>query len=717
MHHLLYRTTLQSLIVFILFTLLSQATYASAPTVEWVIPSSASLDCKQHESCFSTVRKFYLILQDDTALSEISFETDHSGSWAPIYTEGLSGDIINYAQKLDFSTLLNGQDNLDMNLRAVVTDVQNQQTVSSTLPIKIDNIPPVLKVLETDNEIINFTNNPNNYTQPFQLYDPIGSSASSGLNFLNFQIYKHVSGEWYTDFTGVSGSTYNLPATNNGQSEQVTVNFNWDNTLNQGYYWVGYNASDQSVLSEGAGGEATLFNQGYGDCAADDGGICSHITGGRAHNEFYPLVIDTTPPWINNVLFNDSNTFPSRVTQGAIDIGITATDAYSWLKGGKIIINGNTTPFALPKALNGNTNISLPQDIFTDGDNDVMICVSDYATNEKCLSFVVNSISPAPVITVDWTADISYLDVNFSSSIDPSDTPVDNYKWDFGDGTSSTSPTPHHKYNSPGSYVVKLTVYPSSSSQPVSSTSTITVASPPTNPPQPTPAPPPNNSGGGGGTIIYYNDSPAVTIEDDYGEFDSDPLFYFADDAITGYVREYIYFDLTVSPELEIITYYWEPLPGREEQTEIPELEYIYQEPGIFRLLATARDKNGNFHVADILVNILDRGSVAGITDPTEIASVDRAFIGLDDIFGFAKTYPFLCGGMFVLFGFIVAPLLKRRSNNNNSEYRDDSSGYPNLMRLAGIASNNPGTRNLVMPRQQITVPSPIITPPSQPES
>lgn len=49
------------------------------------------------------------------------------------------------------------------------------------------------------------------------------------------------------------------------------------------------------------------------------------------------------------------------------------------------------------------------------------------------------------------------LTVNFSANIATLDT-VKTYLWDFGDGSTSSQPTPSHIYNSQGTYTVKLTI-------------------------------------------------------------------------------------------------------------------------------------------------------------------------------------------------------------------------------------------------------------------
>lgn len=61
---------------------------------------------------------------------------------------------------------------------------------------------------------------------------------------------------------------------------------------------------------------------------------------------------------------------------------------------------------------------------------------------------------------IDLTASVEMgqapLPVDFAMAVDWAD--VISCRWDFGDGTTSTDPAPHHEYTNPGTYDVKLTV-------------------------------------------------------------------------------------------------------------------------------------------------------------------------------------------------------------------------------------------------------------------
>ncbi|MEO0733117.1 MAG: PKD domain-containing protein, partial [Bacteroidota bacterium] len=67
--------------------------------------------------------------------------------------------------------------------------------------------------------------------------------------------------------------------------------------------------------------------------------------------------------------------------------------------------------------------------------------------------------APTAVLTTDRTSGGAPLTVNFDAigSTDPNPDTL-TYAWDFGDGTTSTGPTPTHLYSEVGTYTVTLTV-------------------------------------------------------------------------------------------------------------------------------------------------------------------------------------------------------------------------------------------------------------------
>ncbi|MFC2079176.1 PKD domain-containing protein [Candidatus Bipolaricaulota bacterium] len=68
--------------------------------------------------------------------------------------------------------------------------------------------------------------------------------------------------------------------------------------------------------------------------------------------------------------------------------------------------------------------------------------------------------SPVAVIDVDDTTARAPVSIYFSAyGSNDSDGDIDQYRWDFGDGTVEYGYSESHKYTSPGTYTVTLTVW------------------------------------------------------------------------------------------------------------------------------------------------------------------------------------------------------------------------------------------------------------------
>src|SRR5262249_39188451 len=95
----------------------------------------------------------------------------------------------------------------------------------------------------------------------------------------------------------------------------------------------------------------------------------------------------------------------------------------------------------------------------------------------------VPNIGPIAVASANVTSGMAPLPVVFSSagSNDP-DGSITSYRWDFGDGTSSTSPNPSKTYNTAGNFTATLTVWDNSGANGTVPLA-ITVSAPPNTPP------------------------------------------------------------------------------------------------------------------------------------------------------------------------------------------------------------------------------------------
>ncbi len=66
--------------------------------------------------------------------------------------------------------------------------------------------------------------------------------------------------------------------------------------------------------------------------------------------------------------------------------------------------------------------------------------------------------SPEARFTATVRAGSPPLEVQFSDTSDPGDSPIVAHRWDFDDGTTSTRPNPVHTFFQPGSYTISLSV-------------------------------------------------------------------------------------------------------------------------------------------------------------------------------------------------------------------------------------------------------------------
>ena len=78
---------------------------------------------------------------------------------------------------------------------------------------------------------------------------------------------------------------------------------------------------------------------------------------------------------------------------------------------------------------------------------------SDTSTCTDCIT--IDHPAPVAGFTTSTTAGTWDLPVQFMST---STGPIDSYLWDFGDGSTSSLPSPSHTYTTAGSYTVSLTV-------------------------------------------------------------------------------------------------------------------------------------------------------------------------------------------------------------------------------------------------------------------
>jgi PKD repeat protein len=254
--------------------------------------------------------------------------------------------------------------------------------------------------------------------------------------------------------------TVNLSGSNSNDPDGSIVSYAWD--LGNGQTATGPSA--QGIYTQAGAFTVTLV-------VTDDRGATASTT----------LVINVSL---------DSNLAPSAdfsasTTSGAAPLsvsfdGSTSSDvdgtiaSYAWNFG-----NGQNGSGATPPAV----TYTLP------GTYTVKLTVTDNkgATGVATKTITVNrppNQTPTANLTATPTTGNAPLLVQLSSagSSDP-DGAISSYAWNFGNGTTSTSPNPSATYNTPGTYSVSLTVTDNDGASAVKSTTV--VVNPPNLPPVP----------------------------------------------------------------------------------------------------------------------------------------------------------------------------------------------------------------------------------------
>jgi len=185
---------------------------------------------------------------------------------------------------------------------------------------------------------------------------------------------------------------------------------------------------------------------------------------------------------------------------GSTDSDGTITD-YDWDFG-----DGNTGTGVSPVhtyAAPGTYNVSL---VVTDNDGD------SSAPSTTTASIVAAPQDPIADPNGPYTGNVGVaVAFDGSASFDPDGGSINQYDWDFGDGSTGTGVSPSHTYATAGTYTVSLTVVDDEGAQSSASTTTATI-DPPANVP---PVSDPNGP---------YEASPNSTITlNGCGSYDPDP--------------------------------------------------------------------------------------------------------------------------------------------------------------------------------------------------
>lgn len=175
------------------------------------------------------------------------------------------------------------------------------------------------------------------------------------------------------------------------------------------------------------------------------------VTDGEGLSESTDLTITVTPPNTAPTAVASADVMQGDAPLTVAFVGSASTDdsgivSYLWNFG-----DGTTS-----------TDIDVAHVYDTAGSYDVSLAVTDAGglTDIATLTITVNAVNGAPtaIAVADVLSGIAALDVSFDASGSTDDAGIVSYAWDLGDGNTAEGVQVSHTYDTPGTYVVALTV-------------------------------------------------------------------------------------------------------------------------------------------------------------------------------------------------------------------------------------------------------------------
>ncbi|WP_419211071.1 PKD domain-containing protein [Maribacter sp. X9] len=205
----------------------------------------------------------------------------------------------------------------------------------------------------------------------------------------------------------------------------------------------------------------------------------------------------------------------------------------------------------------------------TAGSYTVTLTVTDggMLTDTDTLTITVNAVDGAPtaVASSDVTQGDAPLEVAFSSAGSTDDVLIKEYRWDFGDGSaSSTEENPVHTFTTAGSYTVTLTV---TDADMLTDTDTLTI------------------------TVNAVNAAPTAVATSDVTEIGVDGEVSFTGEAST---------------DEDVLTYLWDFGDGVTATEANP--KHTFTVAGTYEVRLTVTDTGGLTNETSISIEVIDNG-------------------------------------------------------------------------------------------------------------
>lgn len=198
---------------------------------------------------------------------------------------------------------------------------------------------------------------------------------------------------------------------------------------------------------------------------------------------------------IKNVKFYDAGDNPAQIVLDSNDCQYTYTQGNNSLgatftyTGGDEMVktitwdwgDGSATVTGAPSPFTTGTYANVKAHYFpTAGRYTVKLTAASVGGVATVFSTQVVSV-PSGTFTANFNTQASYLnlDVDASSSVAPSNDPVDTYTWNFGDSSTATGKLASHTYAQPGTYAVSLTISTNETLRTHTTTKSVVITAPP----------------------------------------------------------------------------------------------------------------------------------------------------------------------------------------------------------------------------------------------
>ena len=189
-------------------------------------------------------------------------------------------------------------------------------------------------------------------------------------------------------------------------------------------------------------------------------------------------VVDTTTDWRGRALFLAS-VLPNVAPSAAFTSDCTGISC-TFDAGGSTDDDGSIQSYEWTFSDGEEAGGPNPQKDFVEtGTYDVTLTVTDDGGLTSSVTQQVSVVKPNEPPTADFSVVCTFLDCDLDASTSTdSDGTLEEYAWDFGDGTTGTGSTSDHVYEHPGTYTITLVVTDDDEATAETSTSKVVVGEP-----------------------------------------------------------------------------------------------------------------------------------------------------------------------------------------------------------------------------------------------